>query len=351
MWTNHLSKLLGVTYPIIKAPMFGSDSADLIAAVSNGGGLGAYGVGRSNGHVIRSVIKQIRELTDKPFAINLFIPEKKIEGMDKVDGINEAMDMYREELGIKRGTFKAPSHNINEQLEVILEEKVPVVSFTFGSLEVEWIKKLKENGSIVCGTATNVREAIVLEQSGVDFIVGQGSEAGGHRGTFIGEFNTSLIGTMALIPQIVNAVKIPVVAAGGIMDGRGIVAAFALGASGVQMGTAFLTCVESAAPSIHKEAIQESTEEQSMITTTFSGKPARGIHNRFKQEMEQLLPGIPGYPLQDILTKDIRDAAAQQRNRDLMSLWAGQGTRLSRSLRAGELLNEVVKEAEQTLSF
>jgi nitronate monooxygenase len=349
MWKNTLTKKLRVTYPIIKAPMFGTDSPELIASVSNSGGLGTYGIGRSSGEVIRSVIKQIRELTDQPFAINLFIPEKSVGGFEKVDEINKVMDLYRKELGINPASFTPPTHILEEQLQVLIEEKVPVVSFTFGYLETKWIDFLKQNGTIVCGTATNVREAVFLEQCGVDFIVGQGSEAGGHRGTFVGEFNDSMIGTMALIPQIINAVNIPVVAAGGIMDGRGVVAAFALGASGVQMGTAFLTCEESGAPGAHKEAILHSTEEQSMITTTFSGKPARGINNFFKKEMEQVVEMIPGYPIQDVLTKDIRDAAAQQNKPEFMSLWAGQATRLSRSLTAKELLGRVVIEAEKTL--
>jgi nitronate monooxygenase len=350
VWTNQLTERLGVNYPIIKAPMLGCESPEFTAAVSNAGGLGAYGVGRSNGKQIRSVIEKIREQTNKPFAINLFIPEKKVEGLERVSAVNGLMDEYRKELGVGTSQFTLPTQNVEEQIEVIIEEKVPVVSFTFGYLEPKWVNLLKKNGTTVCGTATNVREAIYLAETGVDLLVGQGSEAGGHRGTFLGEFNDSLIGTLALIPQIVNAVNIPVIAAGGIMDGRGIVAAFALGASGVQMGTAFLTCKESAAHEKHKEAILNSTEEQSCLTRTFSGKPARGIRNRFKIEMEKFIDNIPGYPIQDTLTRDIRDAAALLNNPDFMALWAGQASTLSRSLTVKGLLEDLVVQAENVVS-
>lgn len=350
MWRNFLTSKLGITYPIIKAPMFGSDTPQFVAEVSNAGGLGTFGAGRMSGEAMTTVIKEIKTKTNKPFAVNIFIPEQKLEGLEKVDKVNEIMDTYRKELGIDSPKLSTPNHDLEEQMSVLLAEEVPVVSFTFGFLEAKWIKLLKQNHTILIGTATNVREAIFLENMGVDAIVAQGSEAGGHRGTFIGNYDDSLIGTMALVPQIVSVVKIPVIAAGGIMDGRGIVASLALGASGVQLGTAFLTCEESGAPSAHKESILQSTEEQSIITRTFSGKPARGIQNRFKQEMEQFSEVIPGYPIQDVLTKDIRDEAARQDRSEFMSLWSGQGTRLSRKLSTKELFMKLVEEAEETLS-
>jgi nitronate monooxygenase len=326
--------------------MLGCESPEFVAAVSNAGGLGAIGVGRTDGKGVREAIQRIRELTDKPFCVNFFIPEKRMDGIEHVSEVNAVMDSYRKELNVSSRPFMPPNYKMEEQMDVILQEKVPVVSFTFGYLEPKWIEELKKNGTAVYGTATNVREAVYLEESGVDFIVAQGSEAGGHRGTFLGEFNDSLIGSMALIPQIVSAVKIPVIAAGGIMDGRGIAAAFVLGASGVQMGTAFLTCKESAAHVKHKEAILNSTEEQSCLTRTFSGKPARGLRNRFKTEMESYLEVIPGYPIQETLTRDIRDAAAKQNNPDFMLLWAGQASPLSTSLSVKELLDKLVMETE-----
>lgn len=346
MWTNKLSERLGVKYPIIKAPMLGCESPVFVAAVSNAGGLGSIGVGRTDGKGVREAIHKIRELTDQPFCVNFFIPEKTMDGLERVSEVNAVLDSYRKELNISSRPFNPPTYNMEEQLEVILQEKVPVVSFTFGYLEPKWVEILKKNGTAVYGTATNVREAVYLEESGVDFIVAQGSEAGGHRGTFLGEFNDSLIGTMALVPQIVTAVKIPVIAAGGMMDGRGIAAAFALGASGVQMGTAFLTCKESAAHFMHKEAILNSTEEQSCLTSTFSGKPARGLRNRFKTEMESYLEVIPGYPIQETLVRDIRDAAAKQNNPDFMVLWAGQASPLSTCLTVRELMDKLVSETE-----
>jgi nitronate monooxygenase len=350
MWTNTLTERLGVKYPIIKAPMLGCDSPEFVASASNAGGLGAIGVGRANGKEVKELIDTIRQLTDHPFCVNFFIPEKTMNGLNHVSEVNAVMNKYRQELNISAKPFVSPNYYMEEQLEVILQEKVPIVSFTFGSLEPKWIEALKKNGTAVYGTATNVREAVYLENCGVDFIVAQGSEAGGHRGTFLGEFTDSLIGTMALVPQIVSAVNIPVIAAGGIMDGRGIAAAFALGASGVQMGTAFLTCKESAAHFTHKEAILNSTDEQSCLTRTFSGKPARGIRNQFKTEMESFIDVIPGYPIQETLTRDIRDAAAEQNNTDFMPLWAGQASPLSRSLTVKDLMAKLVAETEDVIS-
>ncbi|WP_047155350.1 NAD(P)H-dependent flavin oxidoreductase [Aneurinibacillus tyrosinisolvens] len=350
MWTNMLTERLGVKYPIIKAPMLGCESPEFVATISNVGGLGAIGVGRTNGEGVREVIQKIRRLTDQPFCVNFFIPEKRMDGLEHVNDVNSVMEYYRKELNICSKPFMPPNYNIEEQINVILQEKVSVASFTFGCLEPYWIEILKKNGTTVYGTATNVREAVYLEESGVDFIVAQGSEAGGHRGTFLGEFNDSLIGSMALIPQIVTAVNIPVIAAGGIMDGRGIAAAFALGALGVQMGTAFLTCIESAAHLKHKELILNSTDELSCLTRTFSGKPARGIRNRFKTEMESHINLIPGYPIQETLTRDIREAAAEQNNTDFMLLWAGQASTLSRSLTVKELIDRLVVETEDVVN-
>jgi nitronate monooxygenase len=307
-------------------------------------------VGRSRGEEIRTLIHQIRELTDRPFAVNIFIPEEPVVETEKITQMDDQLRSYREELNFKEVPFKFSKYYLEEQMEVLLDENVPVVSYTFGALPVKWVEKLKQNGTIVSGTATNVREAIQLEKDGVDYIVGQGSEAGGHRGTFMGTFEHSTIGTMALIPQMLNHVNVPVVAAGGIMDGRGIVASMMLGASGVQMGTAFLTCKESGAHDLHKKAVLNSTEEQSVLTRMFSGKPARGIDNRFKREMENFVDGVPPYPIQDSMTKNLRDAASKQNNIDFMALWAGQGTRLSRSLTALQLIEKLISEAEKTIN-
>jgi nitronate monooxygenase len=196
---------------------------------------------------------------------------------------------------------------------------------------------------VVAVPATTVREALVLEESGVDAVVGQGREAGGHRGTFVSDFENALVGTMALIPQLADAVGVPVVAAGGIMDGRGLAAALGLGAEGVQMGTAFLASTESGIHSKYKEAVLEAASEDSAITRAFSGKPARGIRNRFLSEMSGR--EIPSFHVQNAYTRDIRAAAAKEDRIEFISLWAGQGASLGRTAPAGELVESVAREA------
>jgi nitronate monooxygenase len=230
---------------------------------------------------------------------------------------------------------------------VVLEERVPVFSFTFGALEGPHVSALKEAGSIVIGTATTVREGLALEESGVDAVVGQGSEAGGHRGTFIGDFEDALVGTMALVPQLADSASIPVVAAGGIMNGRGLAAALVLGAEGAQMGTAFLPCPESGIHPKYKEAVLRAESEETALTRAFSGKPARGIRNRFLTEMEGT--EVPSYPVQNAYTRDIRAAAAKEDRIEFMSLWAGQASRLGRAVPAAELVEGVAQEAASKL--
>jgi nitronate monooxygenase len=205
---------------------------------------------------------------------------------------------------------------------------------------------------LLIGTATTVDEAVALEKSGADAIVAQGSEAGGHRGTFAGNFESGMIGGISLVPQVVDAVRVPVIASGGIMDGRGIVAALALGASAVQMGTAFLTCDESGVPDAYREAILNAHEHDTRVTRAFSGRPARGIQNRFMNEVE--LTGedeaILPFPIQNALTRPLRTAAAKQGRAEFLSLWAGQGVRLARRQSAAELIARLAKETDAVIS-
>lgn len=238
--------------------------------------------------------------------------------------VNAPLTRYREELGIEApeevSAFVQP---FEDQLAVVLEEKVPVFSFTFGVPEEAQISALKEAGILVVGTATTVREGLVLEERSVDAVVGQGSEAGGHRGTFVGDFESALVGTVALVPQLADSLSVPVVAAGGIMDRRGLAAALVLGAEGVQMGTAFLSGTESGVHPKYKEAVLTAESEDTVLTRAFSGKPARGIRNRFVEEMDR--EDVPGYPVQNAYTRDIRAAAAKEDRVEFLSLWAGQG--------------------------
>jgi nitronate monooxygenase len=343
-----LTSLLGIDLPIIQAGMAGgSTTPELVAAVSNAGGLGTLGAGYMSPKAIREAIQRIRELTSRPFAVNLFIPGATQASDEQVQAVNRRLDRYRRELGIPTGiTPELQTETFPDQLAVVLEERVHVFSFTFGIPEATLMNQLKSAGIRVIGTATTVREAVLLEQAGVDAVVAQGSEAGGHRGTFAGSFDASQIGTMALVPQVVDHVSIPVIASGGIMDGRGIIATLFLGAAGVQMGTAFVTCSESGAHELHKLAILRASEEDTRLTRAFSGKPARGIVNRFMREMAPYDKDIPDYPAQNALTRDIRQAASQQHRPEFLSMWAGQGVRLATTQSAGTLIQRWVQQVE-----
>lgn len=353
MWyENRVTQDLSIKYPIIQAGMAGGvTTPELVAAVSNAGGLGTLGAGYMSPEQTRVSIKKIKQLTNKPFGVNLFIPETPDISEEEIYKANEWLQPFREELNIsERPKVKKPTASLfKEQIEIIIEEQVPVCSFTFGIPPKETVQQLKERNSIVIGTATTVKEAIANEENGLDMVVVQGSEAGGHRGTFIGSFEEAMIGTMALIPQTVDHVDIPVIAAGGIMDGRGILAAMTLGAQAVQMGTAFVTSLESGAKKPHKEAILNSNEDQTVVTSTFSGKPARGIRNEFITKMTRHEQYLPKYPIQNTLTTSIRNEAAKQNRPEWMSLWCGQNPRLSKPVSAGEIISDLLYQIDEII--
>ncbi|MBY0122211.1 nitronate monooxygenase family protein [Bacillus sp. S/N-304-OC-R1] len=345
---NEITEKLGISYPIFQAPMAGGiTTSKLVSETSNFGGLGNIGAGYMSPEEMEQSIQEIRLLTSKPFGINLFVPNQNIEySEEEYAEAQNALLTFKNELGINdsnQGVKQDYTALYEKQVEVVLKLKVPVCSFTFGIPSDEVIKELKNQGIVIIGTATNVKEAIELEKSGVDMIVAQGSEAGGHRGTFHEE-GAGLIGLMALIPQVADAVKVPVIAAGGIMDARGIAAAFLLGAKGVQLGTAFLTCKESGTHHVYKNAILNSTEEQTTLTKAFSGKLARGIKNRFIGDMNNSEKQVLPFPVQNDLTGLIRKQAAQLNNPDYMSLWAGQGVRLAKETTVRELMERLIKD-------
>lgn len=353
MWpTNKFTQRIGIEYPIIQAPMAGFTTAELVAAVSNAGGLGSLGAALLSPAQIQDTIKAIRALTSRPFAVNLFTPFPETEQQVVSSEIQTILNNYRQKLKLpipdKITPIKIP---FKEQLAVILAEKVPVFSFTFGLLPNNAMQQLKGQGSIVIGTATTIREAKLLEAAGVDAIVAQGSEAGGHRGS-AADTNTAdaMIGSMALITQVVDAVNVPVIASGGIMDGRGVVAAFALGAQAVQMGTSFLTCPETSTHPKHCEALLQSTDESTRITRAFTGRYVRSIKNQFLLDFEKYTELLPPYTIQSALTRDVRQAAAQQDCKELMSLWSGQAASLCQVLPAAELLKNIVTQTNNILS-
>ncbi|MCD9020285.1 NAD(P)H-dependent flavin oxidoreductase [Cohnella silvisoli] len=299
-------------------------------------------------------MRGIRRLTESSFAVNLFsIP--LTDDNTRIKEVQTELNRMRDELGVPL-VPDAPvltPDRFKEQLAILLEEKVPVISTAFGVLSKQAMRQAQSAGIRIVTMVTTVREALLAEQAGCDAVVAQGSEAGGHRGTFdISEYPLGAnIGTLALVPQIVDSVSIPVIAAGGIMDGRGLVAALALGAQGVQMGTRFLTAVESGAHVSYREALLNSTEESTALTKAFSGRPARGVLNKFMRQWDATgLEPLP-FPTQNTATRDIRNAAAKQNNADYMSLWAGQGTRLLTSgQHAEDIVAEMVRQAISILS-
>lgn len=338
---------LKIDYPIIQAPMAGSTTPTLVSAVSDAGGLGNIGAGYLSAAETRNFIQEVKGLTNKPFGINLFVPEQYAVTESEIKQAQKLLDFCTKDLQLEETEVPEleMADEFEEQVQVIIEEKVAVCSFTFGIPSQAMIQRLQDNGVFVIGTATTVREAQMIEVAGMDAIVVQGSEAGGHRGTFLGE--ESFIGLMSLIPQVVDLVTIPVIAAGGMMDGRGVMAAHCLGAEAAQLGTAFLTTTESGANPLHKESILQATEEDLQVTRAFSGKSARGIRNNFMKAMEGHEADIVAYPVQNTLTKGIRREAAKQGNKEFMSLWSGQSPRLSRNLSVKELMDDIVKECRK----
>jgi nitronate monooxygenase len=342
---------LGLAHPIVQAPLAGGgDTPALVAAVCEAGGLGFIGGAYLTPAQVREAARTVRERTGRPFGINLFAPLPAPAEPADIGAAVDRLAPFYAELGLGAPAPPAPGGlPFDEQLAAALESGARVFSFTFGVLPAPAIAAIKARGMLLAGTATTVEEAIALERAGVDAVVTQGSEAGGHRGTFAGLFESAMVGTIALVPQVVDAVSVPVIASGGIMDGRGIAAALALGASAVQLGTAFLTCEESGVPDAYKQAILGAREDGTRITRAFSGRPARGIVNRFMTEVDASDAILP-FPLQNALTRPLRTAAAQQGRAEYLSLWAGQGVRLARRQRAAELIARLAKETEEAVA-
>ena len=330
--------------------MAGATAPELVAAVSNAGGLGSLGGSFLPPDALREAIRQARALTDRPFAVNLFAWKETPETPHRViDAMSSALRPYLAELGLGDPETPSPppmTRMLERQLVVIAEERVPVFSFTFGIPPLDLVR---EAGAVVAGTATTVEEAVALEQAGVDLVVVQGSEAGGHRGTFARPHHRALVGLVALVPQVVDRIRVPVLAAGGIMDGRGIAAAIALGAEGVQLGTAFLACDESAASEPHKRALCESSDDATVVTAVYSGRHARAIETPLIDQLERAGLEIPPFPLQAMLTRNLHEAAAEHERADLMFLLSGQGAPLSRRTSAARLVEMLAGETEDVL--
>jgi nitronate monooxygenase len=345
-----LTKRLGMTHPIIQAPLAGGgDTPALVASVCEAGGLGFIGAAYLTPEQIGEASREVRKQTSRPFGINLFAPLPAPDAPRDPKPALERVAPFFAELGLPPPVVPVRAReSFNEQLAAALESGASVFGFTFGVLPKDAIEAIKGRRMFLIGTATTVEEAVALERAEVDAIVTQGSEAGGHRATFGADFDSGMVGTISLVPQVADAVKVPVIASGGIMDGRGIAAALALGASAVQLGTAFLTCDEAGVPEVYKEAILKAREHETQLTRAFSGRPARGIVNRFMTAFEgsDASGAILPFPLQNALTRPLRSAAAQRGRADFLSLWAGQGVRLARRRMAAQLVECLAIETE-----
>ncbi len=327
-------------------------SQRLTAAVSNYGGLGSFGAHGLQPEAIRKVIREIKELTSKPFAMNLWV---SMEDEGAVTSTEEAFQRSLAPLAkhIESVGGVLPSYHpyepirFEDQVQVLLDEGIPAFSFICGIPSKSILDEFRHKGVALIGTATTPDEAIALEQAGVDVIVASGFEAGGHRGSFLQPSEDSLTGTMALVPQVVDAVSLPVVAAGGIGDARGILAALVLGADGVQMGTAFLACDESGANAHHRKALLSGQAKQTALTRGFTGRLARGIKNRLLDELNQKGTEILPYPLQRMLVRHLSIPAEKAGRPEFLPLWAGQSANLSRCADVQALLDTLVNEVSE----
>ncbi len=333
-----LTDLLGIETPIVLGPFGGLSSVELTAAVSNAGGLGSFGLYGLGPDRIAEVARQLRERTARPFALNLWLPFQAAGERAPGDAFDR--EEFDRAVDALRPLFDAagaepPSWPVQQlppfeaQLEAALAAEPAVLSFVFGVPSAEVVEAAHRRGIRVLGAATTVPEARALADGGVDAVVASGLEAAGHRPSFLDEPERGLVGGLALIPQVVDAVDLPVIAAGGIADRRGVAAAFALGASGVQVGSAFLATSQSAAPVAHRERIRTAEAHETVLTRAMSGRAARGLPNRAVREIEQG-GARASFPLQNILTGVFRRRAAELGDPEFLSLWMGQGAGLSR---------------------
>ncbi|WP_375738319.1 NAD(P)H-dependent flavin oxidoreductase [Pseudomonas boanensis] len=348
---NRITDLLSIEHPIIQAPMVGVSTPKLAAAVSNAGGLGSIGIGASTPAQARILITETRALTARPFNVNLFChrpaqadPCREAAWLEHLRPLFAEFDA--EPPGAIREIYKSFLADL-EMLDVLLAERPAVVSFHFGLPEQGWIDALKRAGIRLLASATTLEEAEQVERAGVDAVVAQGIEAGGHRGVFEPEKGDAGIGTFALVRLVARHSRLPVIAAGGIMDGQGIAAALALGAEGAQLGTAFVSCPESSANAAYRQALKGERAAHTQITAAISGRPARGLVNRLFTDVGAAgAPTLPDYPITYDVAKALHAAASAKGCNDFAVQWAGQGASLAREMPAGELVKLLVKEMQ-----
>ncbi len=341
--------MFGIDHPLIQAPMAGVATPGLAAAVSNAGGLGSLGSAALAPEALLRQVDELRSLTDRPFNLNFFCHEApELSGLSATGAQEGLRPVYDElDIGPPPEPAVAPITFDQRRLAALLEVAPSVASFHFGLPGDSDLAAIGEAGIRVIASATTVSEAVHLSDRGVDAIIAQGAEAGGHRGSFLIPGDDGPVGTFALVPQIVDAVEMPVIAAGGIADGRGMAAAIVLGASGVQVGTAFLACPEAATHPLHREALRSAKADATVITRSFSGRPARVLSNRLA-ELEGL--DVLPFPAQFSLSGPLGEAAAERGSGDFLAMWSGQAAPMSREVPAADLVKAIVAEADAALS-
>ena len=349
---NRLTAILGIDCPVIQGPLGGLSSQQLTAAVSNFGGLGSFAAHSMTPGAIKDVIAEIRSLTSKPFAMNLWVSMEDEGARTAVEnGFNRSLAPLLADLaalGTPRPTYKPYSpKRFEEQARVLLDANVPVFSFIYGIPPQEILEECRAKRIVTIGTATTPEEGVALEGAGVDAVVASGFEAGGHRGSFLRAAEDSLTGTFSLVPQIVDMVDVPVIAAGGVADARGVVAAMALGAEAVQMGTVFLACEESGASLLHRQALRGKKAGHTALTKGFTGRLARAIHNRVMEDLNRNGTEILPYPLQRELVRNLAIAAEAAGRSDLVPMWAGQSANLSTCTNVSAFMNSLVEEVSE----
>jgi nitronate monooxygenase len=353
MWPDRrLIDLFEIEHPLVLAPMAGFGTVGLAASVCDAGGLGSISCATMQPHLAAKTIQELRKLTSKPINVNFFCHAKAQADADRERAWHYRMLPYYRELGIEH---EPPPMRLDiapfgdAMCAIVEDEKPEVVSFHFGLPNPALVARVKAAGCRVMSSATTVEEALWLEALGVDAIIAQGYEAGGHRGMFLAtDLDVSIAsqpGTLALVPQVVDAVSVPVVAAGGIADGRGVAAAFALGAAGAQIGTAFLLCPEAATPSVHREALRHARADGTLLTKVFTGRPARALVNRLIREVGPLSVTSPEFPVPLGEIAPLRAKTEPYGSCDFTPLWSGQSAALGREMPAKALTDKLAKEA------
>lgn len=353
MWPDRrILDLLGLELPILQAPMAGPVDSEMVIAVSEAGGLGGLPCALMSPEKARTELGIIRQRTARPINVNFFCHKQPEEDPAREAAWKRRLQPFYVELGLDPATpaprsARAPFDA--EFCEIVEEFRPEVVSFHFGLPDAALLDRVKAIGAKVLSSATTADEAVWLEQRGCDAIIAQGAEAGGHRGIFLTDDVANQPGTFALVPQVVDAVRVPVIAAGGIADARGIVAAFALGASAVQIGTAYLFCPEAKIAAPHKVALRTAKDDHTALTNVFTGRPARGIVNRVMREVGPMSDLAPAFPLAGGAMAPLRAKSEPQGSGDFMSLWSGQAARLGREMPAAELTRALADEAQALL--